>query len=86
MTKRRMEKKPTGGKNVEWKKCRKSAGQGRGRGLGHGQISPIKYSRIYYRATALYFYGSILLRNIQFETIVVQYRPIHTSKRVYVYQ
>ncbi len=76
MTKRRMEKRPTGGKNVEWKKCRKhlekSAGQGHGRGHGHGQISPVKYSRIYYRATALYFYGSILLRNIQFETIVVQ--------------
>ncbi len=56
-----MEKTPTGGKNVEWKKCRKTSGeirvrvqghghgQGHGRGRENGQISPVNYSRIYYR-------------------------------------
>ncbi len=58
-----MEKTPTGGKTVEWKKCRKTSveihvrvqghghghGQGHRRGRGNGQISPVNYLWIYYR-------------------------------------
>jgi hypothetical protein len=61
-TKRRMEKTPNGTKgrivsNIEWQKRRMEKTQHgtkrrmektpTGRGHGHGQISPVKYSRIY---------------------------------------